>query len=117
MVQLTDYHAKYIAHELTKRCASDSVEKLAGALVDAQVSLNPHQVDAALFEFKSPLCQGATVADEVAAMTDDGQALVEEQAHRLLRLPALDCHMLANSPASEPLTALTALHQGAILKT
>ena len=25
---LTDYHAKYIAHELTRRCASDSVEKL-----------------------------------------------------------------------------------------
>jgi hypothetical protein len=33
---LTDYHAKYFAHELTKRCASDSLEKLTGALVDAQ---------------------------------------------------------------------------------
>jgi hypothetical protein len=32
VVGLTDYHAKYFAHELTKRCASDSVEKLAGAL-------------------------------------------------------------------------------------
>jgi hypothetical protein len=40
----TDYHAKYFAHELTKRCAPDSVEKLAGALVDAQVDLNPHQI-------------------------------------------------------------------------
>jgi len=117
MMHLTDYHAKYIAHELTKRCASDSVEKLAGALVDAQVALNPHQVDAALFAFKSPLSKGATLADEVAAMTDDGQALDEEQAHRLLRLPARDCHMLANSPASEFLTVLTVLHQGAILKT
>jgi len=28
---LTDYHAKYFAFELTKRCPSDSVEKLAGA--------------------------------------------------------------------------------------
>lgn len=27
-MQLTDYQAKYFAHELTKRCASDSVEKL-----------------------------------------------------------------------------------------
>ena len=26
---MTVYHAKYFAHELTKRCASDSVEKLA----------------------------------------------------------------------------------------
>jgi hypothetical protein len=29
-VNLTDYHAKYFAHELTKRCSSDSLEKLAG---------------------------------------------------------------------------------------
>src|SRR3989337_2832285 len=64
-MNLTDYHAKYFAHELTKRCASDSIEKLAGALVDAQVDLNPHQIDAALFAFKSPLSRGALLADEV----------------------------------------------------
>lgn len=52
---ITDYHAKYFAHELTKRCAPDSVEKLAGAVAGAQVDLNPHQVDAALFAFSSPL--------------------------------------------------------------
>src|SRR5438309_4953522 len=62
---LTPYHAKFFAYELTKRCASDSVEKLAGALVDAQVDLNPHQVEAALFAFKSPLSKGALLADEV----------------------------------------------------
>jgi hypothetical protein len=39
---VTDYHAKYLAHELTKRCASDSIEKLAAILADAQVDLNPH---------------------------------------------------------------------------
>jgi adenine-specific DNA-methyltransferase len=55
VMHLTDYHAKYFAHELTKRCSSDSVEKPATALVDAQVDLNPHQVAAALFAFKSPL--------------------------------------------------------------
>src|SRR5918996_110990 len=65
VIHLTDYHAKYFAHELTKRCASDSLEKLAGALVDAQVDLNPHQVEAALFAFKSPLSKGAILADEV----------------------------------------------------
>lgn len=64
-MQLTDYHAKYFAHELTKRCPPDSVEKLAGALVDAQVDLNPHQIEAALFAFKSPLSRGAMLADEV----------------------------------------------------
>src|SRR6266850_289212 len=64
-MQLTDYHAKYFAHELTKRCASDSVEKLATALSDAQVDLNPHQIEAALFAFRSPLSKGAILADEV----------------------------------------------------
>ncbi len=64
-MHLTEYHAKYYAHELIKRCASDSLEKLAASLVDAQVDLNPHQVDAALFAFRSPLSHGAILADEV----------------------------------------------------
>jgi len=64
-LSLTPYHAKYFAYELTKRCPPDSVEKLAGALADAQVDLNSHQVDAALFAFGSPLSKGALLADEV----------------------------------------------------
>lgn len=64
-MSLTDYQSKFIAYELTRRCPSDSVEKLAAALVDAQVDLNPHQVDAALFAFKSPFSTGALLADEV----------------------------------------------------
>lgn len=62
---ITDYHAKYFAYELTKRYASDNSEKLATSLLDAQVDLNPHQIDAALFAFKSPLSKGAVLADEV----------------------------------------------------
>jgi superfamily II DNA or RNA helicase len=62
---MTDYHAKYIAHELTRRCASDSVEKLTAVLSDAQVDLNPHQIEAALFAFRNPLSKGAILADEV----------------------------------------------------
>jgi hypothetical protein len=27
-MELTDYHARYLAQELTRRCAADSVEKL-----------------------------------------------------------------------------------------
>jgi SNF2 family DNA or RNA helicase len=34
-------------------------------LLDAQVDLNPHQVEASLFAFKSPLSKGANLADEV----------------------------------------------------
>jgi SNF2 family DNA or RNA helicase len=61
----TDYHAQSIAYELTKRYSTDNQEKLAGALVDAQVALNPHQIEAALFAFHSPLAKGALLADEV----------------------------------------------------
>jgi len=61
----TACHAKYFAYELTKRCASDSMEKLAASLANAQVDLNPHQVEAALFAFRSPLSKGAILADEV----------------------------------------------------
>jgi superfamily II DNA or RNA helicase len=64
-MKLTPYHAKYIAHELTRRCASDSIEKLTAVLSDAQVDLNPHQVEAALFAFRNPLSRGAILADEV----------------------------------------------------
>ena len=64
-MKTTDFHSAYFAHELTKRCSSDSIERLAGALVDAQVDLNPHQVEAALFAFRSPLSRGSLLADEV----------------------------------------------------
>ncbi|MEI6409384.1 MAG: SNF2-related protein [Bacteroidota bacterium] len=71
----TLYHAKYFAHELTQRFASkvtaegfddaDNLDKLTASLSDAQVDLNPHQVDAALFALRSPLSQGVILADEV----------------------------------------------------
>src|SRR5450631_1184328 len=64
-MNLTDFHAKYFAHELTKRSPSDSVEMLAGVLADAQVDLNPHQIEAALFAFRNPFSRGAILADEV----------------------------------------------------
>ncbi len=51
-MNLTRYHAKYFAFELTKRCSSDNIQKLASTLVDAQVDLNSHQVEAALFAFR-----------------------------------------------------------------
>ncbi len=64
-MKITDYHAKYYAHELTKHRSSGDIERLISTLMSAQVDLNPHQVDAALFAFKSPLSKGALLADEV----------------------------------------------------
>jgi SNF2 family DNA or RNA helicase len=63
--EITPYHAKYFSFELTRRCPSDNLQKLAISLTDAQVDLNPHQVEAALFAFRSPLSRGAILADEV----------------------------------------------------
>jgi len=64
-MNLTRYHAKYFAYELTKKISADDLGKLTASLQDAKVDLNPHQVDAALFAFKSPLSKGALLADEV----------------------------------------------------
>ena len=87
-MNLTDFHANYFAHELTKRCASDSVEKLAAVLADAQVDLNPHQVEAALFAFRSPFSKGAILADEVGLgkTIEAGLLLSQNWAERKRRL-------------------------------
>lgn len=62
---MTYYHSKLFAHELTRRRASDEADRFALALANAQVDVNPHQVDAALFAFQNPLSGGALLADEV----------------------------------------------------
>lgn len=87
-MNLTPYQAKYFAHELTKRYASDSAEKLAGAVASAQVDLNPHQVDAALFAFNSPLAKGALLADEVGLgkTIEAGLVLSQKWAERKRRI-------------------------------
>ncbi len=85
---ITAYHAKYFAHELTRRCASDSIEKLAAVLSDAQVDLNPHQVEAALFAFRNPFSRGAILADEVGLgkTIEAGLLLSQKWAERKQRL-------------------------------
>lgn len=62
---ITDYQAIYIANFLTRRLPANDIDKLTASLQDAQVDLTPHQVEAALFAFKSPLSKGAILADEV----------------------------------------------------
>ena len=65
MPLLTPHQRQYVAWLLTRRAAGDSVESLASTLVDSQVDLNPHQVDAALFACRNPLSRGVLLADEV----------------------------------------------------
>lgn len=87
-MNLTDFHARFFAFELTKRCPSDSVEKLASVLADAQVDLNPHQVEAALFAFRNPFSRGAILADEVGLgkTIEAGLLLSQQWAERKRRL-------------------------------
>src|SRR5579862_5891539 len=88
LMQLTEYHAKYYAYELTRRRPPDSEDRLAGALIDAQVDLNPHQIDAALFAFKSPLSKGVLLADEVGLgkTIEAGLVLAQKWAERKRRI-------------------------------
>lgn len=57
--------AKYIATDLVRRKASADLDSFTQTLQDARVDLNPHQVESALFAFRSPLSGGALLADEV----------------------------------------------------
>lgn len=90
----TEFHAKFFAHDLLRRHASDSIEKLAAVLADAQVDLNPHQVEAALFAFRSPFSKGAILADEVGlGKTIEAGLLIaqkwaERKRHLLVIVPA-----------------------------
>jgi SNF2 family DNA or RNA helicase len=65
LLLITAYHAKYYAHELTRRHAVEGVDRLSQSLFDASVDLNPHQIGAALFAIRNPLQQGVLLADEV----------------------------------------------------
>jgi ERCC4-related helicase len=55
----------YYAWDLTHKKSTSDEGRFTGVLSEAKVDLNPHQVEAALFAFKSPLSKGAILADEV----------------------------------------------------
>lgn len=87
-MQFSSHQVRYFAHELTRRHSSDSVEKLASVLADAQVDLNPHQVEAALFAFRSPFSKGAILADEVelGKTIEAGLLIAQKWAERKRKL-------------------------------
>lgn len=62
---ISNHQAKYFAHLLTRKIPSNDKEKLITTILDAQVEPKPHQIDAALFAFRSPFASGAILADEV----------------------------------------------------
>lgn len=62
---ITAYHAKYYANLLTQKALGGELDSLSQSLLNATVDINPHQIEAALFAFKSPLSMGLIMADEV----------------------------------------------------
>ena len=90
----TDYQSKFWANQLVLQNASDSVESLSRSIANARVELNPHQVDASLFAFRSPLSKGVILADEVGLgkTIEAGIVILQKWAERkrniLLILPA-----------------------------
>jgi SNF2-related domain len=87
---MTPYHAKYFAHDLTRRAAS-GMDRLSMSLFDAAVDLNPHQIEAALFALESPLSKGVILADEVGLgkTIEAGIVLCQFWAERKRRLLVL----------------------------
>lgn len=84
---ISDHHALYYAHELTRH-SGEGADRVGSALFDASVDLNPHQIEAALFHFRSPLTKGVLLADEVGLGKTIEAALILAQlwAERKRRL-------------------------------
>jgi hypothetical protein len=86
---MTAYHAQYFAHKLTKRCPSDSGGELAASLTDAQVDLNPHQIDATC-PARSAMKTPKTKPQSLPRQRDIRRALIEadrEMPNDELRMP------------------------------
>ena len=86
-MKTTPHHAKYFAHDLTRR-GSAGLDRLSMSLFDAAVDLNPHQIEAALFALQSPLSKGVVLADEVGLgkTIEAGIVLCQFWAERKRRL-------------------------------
>lgn len=61
----SDHQIKYFAWEITRRRSSKDHNRISQSLFDAQVDVNPHQIEAALFALQNPLNKGVILADEV----------------------------------------------------
>lgn len=60
-----EFTARYCAEMLTLKKTGSDVERLGTTLFNSKITMTPHQIQAALFAFKSPLRRGVILADEV----------------------------------------------------
>ena len=61
----SNHQIKYFAWEITRRRSAKDHDRISQSLFDAQVDVNPHQIEAALFALQNPLNRGVILADEV----------------------------------------------------
>ncbi|MCF0116439.1 MAG: DEAD/DEAH box helicase, partial [Bacilli bacterium] len=59
------FSAKYLYQLLEVKQVGNSVDRIGSILLNSKIKLTPHQIEAALFAFKSPLAKGSILADEV----------------------------------------------------
>lgn len=87
-MRYSPHQLAYFAHQLTLRGAANSIDRMAGTLLDAQVDLNPHQIDAALFATSNPLSKGVILADEVGLgkTIEAGLLVAQKWAERKRRI-------------------------------
>ena len=84
----TPHQTQFFAWQLTRRLSSEDEDKLTGAIMDAQIDLNPHQVDAALFALRNPFSKGVLLADEVGLgkTIEAGLVIAQKWAERKRRI-------------------------------
>lgn len=106
MDNYTPHQARYFAEQITLKRSESSVDGLASAMSGVKVDLNPHQIDAALFAIKSPLSNGALLADEVGLgkTIEAGLVLAQywsERKRRILLIVPASLRMQWRSELSE----------------
>jgi hypothetical protein len=84
----SSYHSRYWAELLTLDGPNDDPSSLARSIANSRLDLNPHQVEAAYFAIRSPLSQGAILADEVGLgkTIEAGLVIAQRWAERRRRI-------------------------------
>lgn len=61
----TIHKARFLAEKLHVNKGGSDVERISNTLYNSKITLNPHQIQAALFAFNSPTSKGVMLCDEV----------------------------------------------------